>query len=70
MDGIPTLDLLDLVIEVLHSSSNQFTKPKERVQGDLLRDTSSSKHTNIQTRNPIQNDDLELCIVGYMFLQT
>ena len=33
-DGIPALDLWDLVIEVFHSSSNQFKKPKERVQGD------------------------------------
>ena len=24
MDGIPALDLRDLVVEVLHSSSNQF----------------------------------------------
>ena len=66
MDGIPALDLWDVVIEVFHSSSNQFTKPEERVQGDLLRDTSSSKHTNVQTKNPIQHDDLELCDVDYV----
>ena len=42
MDGIHPLDLWDLVIQVFHSSSNQFPKPKESVQGDLLRDTSSS----------------------------
>ena len=59
MDGIPALDFWDLVIEVFHSYSNQFTKPEERVQGDLSRDTSSIKHTNIQTKNPIQHDDLE-----------
>ena len=63
MDGILALDLWDLVNELFHSSSNQFKKPKERVQGDLLRDTSSSMHTNIQTQNPIQHDDLELCNV-------
>ena len=28
MDGIPALDLWDLVVEVLHSSSNQTKKPK------------------------------------------
>ena len=41
-------------------------KPNERVQGDLLRRTSSNKHTNIQTKNPIQHDDLELCNVDYV----
>ena len=51
---------------MLHSSSNPFTEPKERVQGELLRDTSSSKHTNIQTKNPIRHDDLELCNVDYV----
>ena len=66
MDGIPVLDLWDLGIEVFHSSSNQFRKTKERVQGDLLRDTSSSKRTNIQTKDPIQHDDLELCNVDYV----
>ena len=33
MDGIPDLDLLDVVTEVLHSSSNQPKKFKENVQG-------------------------------------
>ena len=42
MDEVTVLDLLDLVIEVYHSSSIQLTKYKEIVQGDLLRDTSSS----------------------------
>ena len=65
MDGILALDLWDLVIELFHSSSNQFKKPEERVQGDLLRDTSST-HNNIQTQNPIQHDDLELCNVDYV----
>ena len=65
-DGTPALGLWDLFIEVFHCSSNQFTKPKERVQGDLSRDTSSSNHTNIQTKNPIQHDDLELCKVDYV----
>ena len=29
MDGTPALDLWDLVIEVFHSSSNQFKKKRE-----------------------------------------
>ena len=32
MDGIPALDLWDLVVEVLHSSSNQPKKSKENVR--------------------------------------
>ena len=32
MDGIPALDLWDLVFEVFHSSPNQFKKSKGRVQ--------------------------------------
>ena len=32
MDGIPALDLWDLVIDVLHSSSNRTRKSKEKVQ--------------------------------------
>ena len=35
MDGIPALDLWDLVIEVFHSSPNQQKKSKGRVQGNL-----------------------------------
>ena len=38
MDGIPALDLWDLVIEVLHSSS------KDIVQGNLLHDTIKKTH--------------------------
>ena len=38
----------------------------KNVQGDLLRDKSSSKHTNIQTKNPIQHDDLEICNVDHV----
>ena len=66
IDGIPALDLWDLVIEVLHSSSNQPTKSKEEVQGNLLRDTPSRKHTNNQVKTPNQYNDLELCNVDYV----
>ena len=66
MDGIPALDLWDLVLEVLHSSSNHSKKSQENVQRNLLRDTSSSKYTNIQTKNSIQYNYFELCNVGYV----
>ena len=46
--------LLIFGIWLLHSSSNQLKKSKGRVQGDLLRDTSSSKHTNCQTKLRLQ----------------
>ena len=54
MDGIPALDLWDLVIEVFLSSPNQWKKSKGRVQGNLLSDTPSNKHTHHQTKTPIR----------------
>ena len=63
MDGSPALDLWDLVIEVLHSSSNLSKKSKENVQGNLLHDTPSSKQAKNQVNTPIQHNDLELCNV-------
>ena len=65
-DGIPALDLWDLVIEVLHCSSNQPKKSKDNVQGNLLHDTQSRKHTNNQVKTPIRYNDLELCNVNYV----
>ena len=35
MDGIPALDLWDLVREVFHSSPNQLNNTKDQVQGNL-----------------------------------
>ena len=35
-DGIPALDLGDLVIEVFHSSPNQINKSKDQVRGKLV----------------------------------
>ena len=58
MDGIPVFDLWDLVIEVFHSSPNQLKKSIERVQGNQLRHTPSHKHTQDQTKTPIQHDIL------------
>ena len=55
MDGISALDLWDLVIEVLHSCSNQAKVPKEQAREDLQRDKPSSKHTNTQHPNQDSN---------------
>ena len=44
MDCIPALDLWDLVIDVLHSSSIQ-----PRARGNLLRDEDCDKHSNEKT---------------------
>ena len=54
---------LNLVIEVFHSSPNQPKKSKENVQGNLLCDAQSRKHTINQVKTPIQYNDLELCNV-------
>ena len=60
MDGISALDFWDLVVEVLRSSSNQPKKSKENVQGNLMHDTPSRKHTKNQVKTTIQYNDLEL----------
>ena len=60
MDGIPALDLWDLVFEVLQSSLNQ------PVQGNLLRDKDQRKHTNITTKKHPNRDDLELFNVDHV----
>ena len=50
MDGIPALDLWDLVVEVFHSSPNQTDKPKvPQLQGNLLRNTT------LRMKNPKSN---------------
>ena len=46
MDGIPALDLWDLVVEVSHVPSDQ---PKTR--SNLLRDKHCEKHSNARTKN-------------------
>ena len=66
MDAHPALDLWDLVIEVLHSASNQSEKSKENVQENLLHDTPSRKQTKNQVKTPIQYNDLELCNVDHV----
>ena len=60
MDGIPALDLWDLVIDVLHSSPNQSKKTTDQVRGDSSRNTTWNKHTQNQTKIPTQHDNLDL----------
>ena len=52
MDGIPALDLWDLVVEVFHSSPTQFKQTKGQARRNSLRDTTSNKHTQNQTEDP------------------
>ena len=66
MDGIPALDLWDLVIELLHSSPNQLNNTKDQVRGDSSRNTTSDKHTQSQTKVPIHHDNLELSNVDHV----
>ena len=55
------------LLKMLHSSSNQPKKPKENVQGNLLQDTPSRKHTKNQVQAPVHYNDLELWNVDYVF---
>ena len=58
MDGVPALDLWDLVIEVFHSSPNQINKSTGlESQGSLSRNTTlhmknqnSTKHVNLDLK--------------------
>ena len=49
MDVLPTLDLGDLVIEVLHSSLNQLSK-----QGKLCRNEQSGERSNARNEETLQ----------------
>ena len=59
MDGIPALDLWDLVIEVFHSSPNQINKTKDqKSQGKQSQNTklhmknpNPTKHVNLDLKN-------------------
>ena len=66
MDGIPALDLLDLIIDVIHSFPNVSNNTKYQVRGNLSRNTTSNKHTQNQTKVPIHHDSLELSNVDYV----
>ena len=60
MDEIPALDLCHFVKEVFHSSTDQLNNTKDQVQGNLLRNTTSNKHTQNKTKVPTQHDNFDL----------
>ena len=66
MDGIPALDLRDLVIEVFHSSPKQSKKTKDQARGDSSRNTTSNKHTQNRTKVPTKHNNLESSDVDYV----
>ena len=66
LDGIPALDLWDLVIEVFRSSPNQSNNTKDQIRGNSSRNTTSNKHTQNQTKVPTQHDNFELSDVDHV----
>ena len=66
MDGIPALDLWDLVIEVFHSCLNQFINTKDQVRGDSSLNTVSNMHTQNQTKVPTHHDNFDLSNVDHV----
>ena len=61
MDGIPALDLWNLVKEVFHCNQNQPSKTKDSsAQRDLWHRVMSSKRTKNQTKAPTKHDSSEL----------
>ena len=63
MDGIPALDLWDLVIEVFHSPPNQINKSKgQESQGNLSRNTT----LHMKNQNPTKHDSLDLNNVDHV----
>ena len=57
MDGIPALDLWDLVIEVFHSPPNQINKSEgQESQGNLSRNTT----LHMKKHNPTKHVNLDL----------
>ena len=61
MDGLPPLDLSDLVIEVLHYSSIQSS-----IHGNLCRNEQSRKRSNTKMKKHINGDDIELFNVDHV----
>ena len=59
MDGLPALELWDVVIEVLHSSKNTDT-PTQRAAGNRLRKKlrSTNSNTKFKRRGTRQVDEL------------
>ena len=64
MDGIPALDLWDLVIEVFRSSPNQANKARDlpELQGNLLQSTT----LNMRSQIPTKHINLDLTSVDHV----
>ena len=63
MDGIPALDLWDLVVEAFPSSPNQINKSKgQESQGNLSRNTT----LNMKNQNPTKHVNLDLNNVDHV----
>ena len=61
VDGIPALDLWDLVIEVLHSSPNQTNKTKD--VREQRRNLSATLQSNMRKQTPTKHINLDLTIL-------
>ena len=64
MDAIPTLDLWDLIIDVMHSKSNQKQNDKQ-ARGDPLHGKVSEKRVNLQCNTQVSQRHLELSNVVF-----
>ena len=65
MDGIPALDLWNLVIEVLHCDQNQPYQTKgPSAQGNLWHHVMIGTRKESQTKTPTMRDSSELFHVG------
>ena len=64
MDGIPALDLWDLVIDVFHSSPNQTNKTKD--VREPRRKLSAKTQPNMRKQIPTTNINLDLTYIGHV----
>ena len=64
MDGIPALDLWDLVIEVFHSSPNQTNKTKD--VRDSRGNLSANPQPNMREQIPSTNTNLDLINIDHV----
>ena len=70
MDGIPALDLCNLVVEVFHCNQNQPSKTKDSsAQGNLWHRVMSSTRKKNPTEAPTKHDSSE-CFILTMCLRT
>ena len=64
MDGIPALDLWDLVLEVFHSSPNQTNKTKD--VREPWRNLSATPQSNMRKQIPTTNTNLDLTNIDHV----